>query len=73
MTSEKLRNCLRSLKSSALRVYSLAPSLTSTPRPSGCHKLKGAANLWRIRVGDYRVLYAINDHSICTTYSALSR
>jgi mRNA interferase RelE/StbE len=36
-------------------------AFASTPRPSGCHKLKGAENLWRIRVGDYRLLYAIND------------
>ena len=36
-------------------------TLADNPRPSGCKKLKGHADLWRIRIGDYRVVYAIND------------
>jgi len=35
--------------------------LARTPRPEGCRKLQGASNLWRIRIGDYRVLYAVDD------------
>ena len=36
--------------------------LRKEPRPHGCLKLKGASeNLWRIRVGDYRVIYLIDD------------
>ena len=36
--------------------------LTVDPRPNGCLKLKGAKeNLWRIRIGDYRVIYLIDD------------
>jgi mRNA interferase RelE/StbE len=35
--------------------------LTKVPRPSGCKKLKGYKNAWRIRVGDYRVIYGIED------------
>ena len=36
--------------------------LSNDPRPIGCKKLKGAnENLWRIRVGDYRVIYLIED------------
>jgi mRNA interferase RelE/StbE len=27
------------------------------PRPTGCKKLKGGDKEWRIRVGDYRVVY----------------
>jgi mRNA interferase RelE/StbE len=30
------------------------------PRPTNCQKLKGR-EAWRIRVGDYRVIYEIND------------
>ncbi len=30
-------------------------------RPSGCKKLRGYKDLWRIRVGDYRVVYIIDD------------
>lgn len=36
-------------------------SLASNPRPSGCKKLIGGDREWRIRVGDYRVVYTIND------------
>jgi mRNA interferase RelE/StbE len=36
--------------------------LAQNPRPSGVKKLKGQGeNLWRIRVGDYRVVYLIDD------------
>lgn len=35
--------------------------LVNNPRPNGCKKLQIANNLYRIRVGDYRVVYSIND------------
>ena len=36
--------------------------LANTPRPAGCKKLKGSSvALWRIRIGDYRVIYIIDD------------
>jgi mRNA interferase RelE/StbE len=31
--------------------------LENNPRPPGGKKLKGHQDIWRIRVGDYRVLY----------------
>ena len=33
--------------------------LASDPRPPGCKKLKGYANLYRVRVGDWRISYAV--------------
>jgi mRNA interferase RelE/StbE len=37
-------------------------ALATDPRPVGCKKLKGKREfLWRIRVGDYRVIYDIQD------------
>ena len=36
-------------------------SLESNPRPSGSRKLRGGDSEWRIRVGDYRVVYTIDD------------
>jgi mRNA interferase RelE/StbE len=36
-------------------------SLELDPRPHGCKKLKGYKNLWRIRYGNYRIIYAIDD------------
>lgn len=35
--------------------------LSNNPRPVGSKKLHGYRNRWRIRVGDYRVVYAIDD------------
>lgn len=35
-------------------------ALAQEPRPRGCGKLTGRAG-WRIRVGDYRVVYEIDD------------
>lgn len=35
--------------------------LEQQPRPSGCKKLYGSDDLWRIRIGVYRVLYLIDD------------
>jgi mRNA interferase RelE/StbE len=43
------------------RILKRIDRLAQTPRPDGCRKIQGAANLWRIRVGDYRVLYAVDD------------
>jgi mRNA interferase RelE/StbE len=43
------------------RIFGRIEALARTPRPEGCRKLQGASNLWRIRAGDYRVLYAVDD------------
>ena len=36
-------------------------ALADDPRPKGCKELKGGQLEWRIRVGDYRAVYAIDD------------
>jgi mRNA interferase RelE/StbE len=43
------------------RILSRIRSLTRIPRPDGCRKLQGSTDLWRIRIGDYRVLYSVDD------------
>jgi len=51
-------------KLSSQLIARIAPrleNLASNPRPPGCKKLKGGDHEWRIRVGDYRVVYAIDD------------
>jgi len=44
-----------------VKIVTALKLLEDEPRPSGCKKLKGYKNLWRIRIGDYRVIYAIED------------
>jgi mRNA interferase RelE/StbE len=36
-------------------------ALAENPRPPGCKKLKGYRDYWRLRIGDWRVIYAIDD------------
>ena len=43
------------------RVFLRIERLGSDPRPAGCRKLEGAEDLWRIRIGDYRVIYSVDD------------
>ena len=43
------------------RIMPRLDRLVSDPRPPACKKLKGGENEWRIRVGDYRVVYEIDD------------
>jgi len=37
--------------------------LAENPRPEGCVKIRGAKNDWRIRIGEYRVIYEVDDKS----------
>jgi len=41
------------------RIRSAIRELSSEPRPEGCKKLAGYDNLYRIRVGEWRVSYAV--------------
>jgi mRNA interferase RelE/StbE len=36
--------------------------LADEPRPKGCKKLRGDENHWRIRVGNFRIVYFIEDN-----------
>ncbi len=58
------RKELEALDAAVLRrVWPKIKALTQEPRPAGCRKLQGERYLWRIRVGDYRVVYAVYDDS----------
>lgn len=53
---------LRRLPSKVIeKIVTVLKSLEENPRPAGCKKLKGYKNLWRARVGDYRLIYAIEE------------
>lgn len=43
------------------RLVAAINSLAPNPRPVGSEKLVGSDNLYRVRVGDYRVVYEIWD------------
>ena len=48
------------------KVRDAIADLANDPRPSGCKKLTGRDG-WRIRIGDYRVIYDINDRELLVT------
>lgn len=43
------------------RILRTIVTLADDPRPPGVKALTGEAGSWRIRIGDYRVVYEIND------------
>jgi len=43
------------------RIFPKIEALAQVPRPTGSKKLRGSKDLWRIRIGDYRVVYSIHD------------
>ena len=51
-------------KADAIRVVRAIGELATTPRPRGCRKLAGHEDVYRIRVGMYRVIYSIDDRRI---------
>ena len=46
------------------RVLTKIEGLSKNPRPVGCKNLLGSQNLWRIRIGDYRVVYSVIDREV---------
>ena len=45
------------------RIVPRLEHLAAVPRPPGCKKLRGGDKEWRIRVGDYRIVYTIDDRA----------
>ena len=43
------------------KVASAIDELADDPRPASCKKLQGFNDTYRIRIGDYRVLYTVDD------------
>ena len=39
-------------------------SLRDDPRPPGCRKLAGTTDRYRVRVGDYRIVYRIDEGKV---------
>ncbi len=46
------------------RIIKAILKLTDNPRPRGSKKLKGGFENWRIRTGNYRVIYAVDDKKL---------
>ncbi len=51
------------------RILAAIADLSNDPRPQGAKKLTGGS-AWRIRVGNYRIIYEIDDESQTVTVTA---
>lgn len=59
------RRTLRDLLSrDAARIVHVIEGLSGNPRPPGAKKLVGLDHLFRVRVGDYRIVYQIQDDKL---------
>jgi mRNA interferase RelE/StbE len=54
------------------RIAAALLKLENDPRPPGCRKLRGSEG-WRIRVGDWRIIYHIDDEDHIVTIVAVRR
>ena len=60
--TESAEKELQKLPAKAIaKLVVILQSLANNPRPPKCKKLKGYKNLWRVRTGDYRIIYTIDD------------
>jgi mRNA interferase RelE/StbE len=57
----ELRRIARGDAQAARRIARAVDALGADPRPAGCRPLVGQDGLWRIRAGDYRAIYTIDD------------
>lgn len=53
------------------RIFPKLEALAVQPRPAGCRKLKGSQRDWRIRVGEYRVVYTIDDDKLLVSVTRI--
>jgi mRNA interferase RelE/StbE len=64
ITREALRAMSKLDKPIRRRVQSAIDELQADPRPHGAIALQGLSGAYRIRIGDYRVIYTINDDKL---------
>lgn len=57
-----IRNLWRIPRQDFERLNNAIANLASEPRPQGVRKIKGRENSYRIRVGNYRVVYEVYDN-----------
>ncbi len=51
-------------KTARARIWTAISELAENPRPPGCVKMAGTDDLWRIRVGGWRVVFQIRNEGM---------
>ena len=62
--SSALKQLRKLPKQAQQRIIDKITALGDDPRPASCRKLKARENQWRLRVGDYRIIYTIEDEMV---------
>ncbi len=64
--SDASKKFLKKLRDATLlnRLIAATEKLSAEPRPHGCRKLAGILDRYRIRVGDYRIIYRVDDGKV---------
>lgn len=66
-TSAAARQVRKLSRPAQVRVLGAIELLGTDPRLPGARKLAGEATAWRMRVGEYRVIYDVFDRSLIVT------
>ena len=64
ITPAAKRQIKKLIQSVQLAIVERLEQLAENPRPPGVLKMQGAESLYRIRVGDYRIIYEIQDQTL---------
>lgn len=67
LRSRASRETRRLDRQTLARISKAIDGLAEDPRPSGCLKVRTAEGMWRIRVGDWRIGYEIDDEARAVT------
>jgi len=59
-----LRQLRKLDRTTQLRIQAAIELLAANPRPPGAKKLVGGDGEWRVRLGDYRIIYEIHDRRL---------
>lgn len=63
-TSTSRKQLARLDRSAQARILKATALLAAVPRPPNARRLVSSSELWRLRLGDYRVIYAIDEERI---------
>ena len=67
LTTAAARQVKKLPRPARARVLDAIEGLAQDPRPHGAKKLVGENTAWRVRVGDYRVIYDVFDDELVVT------
>jgi len=67
ITRDAAKSLARIERRQRARIEAVIGSLAEQPRPVGCTKLAGTESGYRVRVGDYRVVYTVDDDRVQVT------